>query len=211
MRASATSSRSAAAPSTSPTCTASTTSRRRGSSSAVTSPASPAAYLRGRRGRAAGRGGGARGGDGAGEQAARRSPSASCIPYANTAHERAAVAIIREAPPGVEVSAGALIANEYRECERTSTAVLDAYIKPVLKNYLGRVASGMQRQGFSGQKFVMNSSGGALTFDLAGGRADRRLLRPGRRRLPAPCMWRARPAGRTCSPSMSAGPASMPA
>lgn len=87
--------------------------------------------------------------------------------YANTAHERQALDLIRAAYPALEVSAGALIANEYREYERTSTAVLDAYIKPVLRNYLGRVAAGMQRQGFSGQKFVMNSSGGALTFDLA--------------------------------------------
>ncbi len=87
--------------------------------------------------------------------------------YANTAHERDAVALIRAALPALEVSAGALIANEYREYERTSTAVLDAYIKPVLKNYLGRVSSGMAAKGFAGQKFVMNSSGGALTFDLA--------------------------------------------
>ena len=87
--------------------------------------------------------------------------------YANTAHEREAVELIRAACPGIEVSAGALIANEYREYERTSTAMLDAYIKPVLRNYLGRVSGGMAAKGFSGQKFVMNSSGGALTFDLA--------------------------------------------
>jgi len=87
--------------------------------------------------------------------------------YANTAHERAAVELIRQHVPGLEVSAGALIANEYREYERTSTAVLDAYIKPVLKNYLGRVSAGMEAQGFAGQKYVMNSSGGALTFSLA--------------------------------------------
>lgn len=87
--------------------------------------------------------------------------------YANSAHERAAVELIRQHVPGVEVSAGALIANEYREYERTSTAVLDAYIKPVLKNYLGRVSAGMEAQGFAGQKYVMNSSGGALTFALA--------------------------------------------
>lgn len=87
--------------------------------------------------------------------------------YANSAHERATVDLIRQHVPGVEVSAGALIANEYREYERTSTAVLDAYIKPVLKNYLGRVSGGMEEQGFDGQKYVMNSSGGALTFGLA--------------------------------------------
>lgn len=87
--------------------------------------------------------------------------------YANLSHERAAVELIRQHVPGVEVSAGAMIANEYREYERTSTAVLDAYIKPVLKNYLGRVSAGMEAQGFAGQKYVMNSSGGALTFALA--------------------------------------------
>jgi N-methylhydantoinase A len=87
--------------------------------------------------------------------------------YANSAHERTAVELIRQHVPGLEVSAGALIANEYREYERTSTAVLDAYIKPVLKNYLGRVSAGMEAHGFAGQKYVMNSSGGALTFSLA--------------------------------------------
>ena len=87
--------------------------------------------------------------------------------YANAAHERDAVAPIRARYPQLEVSAGALLANEYREYERTSTAVLDAYIKPVLKNYLGRVSAGIEALGFAGQKFVMNSSGGALTFGLA--------------------------------------------
>ena len=87
--------------------------------------------------------------------------------YANDAHEREAVALIREACPDLEVSAGALLANEYREYERTSTAVLDAYIKPVLRNYLGRVGAGMAAAGFAGTSYVMNSSGGSLTFALA--------------------------------------------
>ncbi|WP_238364788.1 hydantoinase/oxoprolinase family protein [Mesobacterium pallidum] len=87
--------------------------------------------------------------------------------YANTAHEAEAVRLIREAFPGCEVTSGAQLANEYREYERTSTAVMDAYIKPVLKNYLGRVSSGMEGEGFRGKKYVMNSSGGALTFGLA--------------------------------------------
>jgi N-methylhydantoinase A len=87
--------------------------------------------------------------------------------YANTEHEDEAVRLIKEAFPSCEVTSGAQLASEYREYERTSTAVLDAYIKPVLKNYLGRVSSGMEEQGFKGKKYVMNSSGGALTFGLA--------------------------------------------
>ena len=87
--------------------------------------------------------------------------------YANTDHERRAVEIVREVCPDMEVSAGALLANEYREYERTSTAMLDAYIKPVLKNYLDRVSGGIEGEGFAGRKYVMNSSGGMLTFGLA--------------------------------------------
>jgi N-methylhydantoinase A len=87
--------------------------------------------------------------------------------YANTSHERRAVELVREVCPGMEVSAGALLANEYREYERTSTAVLDAYIKPVLKNYLDRVSVGIEGEGFVGRKYVMNSSGGMLTFGMA--------------------------------------------
>lgn len=87
--------------------------------------------------------------------------------YANTSHEQRAAEIVRETCPGMEVSAGALLANEYREYERTSTAVLDAYIKPVLKNYLDRVSGGIEGEGFAGHKYVMNSSGGMLTFGLA--------------------------------------------
>ena len=87
--------------------------------------------------------------------------------YANAAHERRAVEIIGAGDKTMAVSAGALLAKEYREYERTSTAVLDAYIKPVLRNYLGRLSAGLESLRFAGNKYVMNSSGGALTFALA--------------------------------------------
>ncbi|MDE0304894.1 MAG: hydantoinase/oxoprolinase family protein [Albidovulum sp.] len=86
--------------------------------------------------------------------------------YANDAHEVRAVELLHREFPGVEISSGAALAREYREYERTSTAVLDAYIKPVLKNYLGRVSGGIESLGFNGNKYIMNSSGGALTFDM---------------------------------------------
>ena len=67
--------------------------------------------------------------------------------------------------PKLAISAGGLLANEYREYERTSTTVLDSYIKPVPKLSL-HLKSGMQEKGFDGV-FVMNSAGGALTFEMA--------------------------------------------
>ena len=87
--------------------------------------------------------------------------------YANTRHEEIAVDLLKDKYPGVAISAGGLLANEYREYERTSTTVLDAYIKPVLKDYLQQLQSGMQDRGFDGKYYVMNSAGGALTFEMA--------------------------------------------
>lgn len=86
--------------------------------------------------------------------------------YANDAHERKAVELLRDKYPDIEISSGADLVREYREYERTSTTVLDAYIKPVLKNYLGKVAAEIDSRGFKGSKYIMNSSGGALTFDM---------------------------------------------
>ena len=87
--------------------------------------------------------------------------------YTNTKHEEIAVNLLKENYPGLSISAGGLLANEYREYERTSTTVLDSYIKPVLKNYLEHLKSGMQEKGFKGKYYVMNSAGGALTFEMA--------------------------------------------
>ena len=87
--------------------------------------------------------------------------------YANTRHEEIAVDLLKDKYPGIAISAGGLLANEYREYERTSTTVLDAYIKPVLKDYLQQLQSGMQDRGFDGKYYVMNSAGGALTFEMA--------------------------------------------
>ncbi|MDG1936267.1 MAG: hydantoinase/oxoprolinase family protein [Paracoccaceae bacterium] len=87
--------------------------------------------------------------------------------YANTKHEKLAVKLLNRAFPETAVSAGGLLANEYREYERTSTAVLDAYIKPVLKDYLQNLKLGMRDVGFDGKFYAMNSAGGALTFQMA--------------------------------------------
>ena len=52
--------------------------------------------------------------------------------YANPEHERQAGEVIAAAVPGVAVSLSIDVAREYREYERTSTTVLDAFIRPVL-------------------------------------------------------------------------------
>jgi N-methylhydantoinase A len=87
--------------------------------------------------------------------------------YANPEHEQRAARVLRAAYPGIEVSVSSDITREYREFERTSTAVLDAYIKPVLHDYLGSLEAGLADAGLAGPLHIMRSGGGAMTAGLA--------------------------------------------
>jgi len=87
--------------------------------------------------------------------------------YRNPAHEHRAAEIIRERHPQVQVSASVDISREYREYERTSTAVLDAYIKPLLSDYVHRLEEAFRADGFAGAFHVLRSGGGAMTAGMA--------------------------------------------
>jgi N-methylhydantoinase A len=69
--------------------------------------------------------------------------------------------------PQLTVSPSAEITREYREYERTSTAVLDAYISPIFLAYIGKLQRALTDAGFEGQFLVMRSSGGAMTAAAA--------------------------------------------
>ncbi|MEQ8698840.1 MAG: hydantoinase/oxoprolinase family protein, partial [Bauldia litoralis] len=56
--------------------------------------------------------------------------------YRNPAHEREAEAILREAFPEIAVTTSVAVLPEQREYERTSTTVVNAYVLPVLRDYL---------------------------------------------------------------------------
>jgi len=66
--------------------------------------------------------------------------------YANPLHELRMRDILAEVAPDVAVTLSHQLSREYREYERTSTAVLDAYIKPIVRGYLtesqGKLAEG---------------------------------------------------------------------
>jgi N-methylhydantoinase A len=87
--------------------------------------------------------------------------------YANPEHERRAGEIIKAVLPGVAVSLSIDVAREYREYERTCTTVLDAFIRPVLGEYLGEIEQALRAGGFDGSLHVMRSGGGAMTVQLA--------------------------------------------
>lgn len=80
--------------------------------------------------------------------------------YANTAHEAAAVAAVQRLWPGVSVVASHQITREWREYERTNTAVLSAYVQPVAARYLNQLDQGLTARGFRGNLFIMQSNCG---------------------------------------------------
>jgi N-methylhydantoinase A len=80
--------------------------------------------------------------------------------YANPNHEETVLARVRELWPDVSVVASHQISREWREYERTSTAVLSAYVQPVAERYLGRLADELRDGGFGGQLYIMQSNCG---------------------------------------------------
>lgn len=82
--------------------------------------------------------------------------------YANNVHEGVAAALIHERFPDIEVTAGTELVPEPGEYERTSTAVINAYLRPVVSEYLGRLVQGLEAQGVKVTPLVMQSSGGMM-------------------------------------------------
>lgn len=87
--------------------------------------------------------------------------------YANPEHERAAGEIIRQALPQVYLSLSHEILREYREFERMSTTVVNAYIGPKVGGYVRNLKTSLGRIGFAGDLSIMRSNGGVMTPEVA--------------------------------------------
>ena len=68
-------------------------------------------------------------------------------------------------PPFVSISSD--ISREWREYERTSTCVLNAYVRPLVDRYLQKLTKDFRRLGMKGTLYMMLSGGGIATFDYA--------------------------------------------
>jgi N-methylhydantoinase A len=87
--------------------------------------------------------------------------------YANAENERIAAEAIRSVWPNAYVNISSDILPEIREFERTSTTVLNAYLQPVVADYLDRLASELGAQSFTGQLLIVQSNGGVMTVETA--------------------------------------------
>jgi N-methylhydantoinase A len=79
---------------------------------------------------------------------------------ANPSHEARLAALARERFPALEVSVSSEVSPEVREFERTSTVVVDAYVKPLVRRYIGRLEDGLRHEGIARPLSLMLSHGG---------------------------------------------------
>ncbi|MBI3967711.1 MAG: hydantoinase/oxoprolinase family protein, partial [Chloroflexi bacterium] len=98
--------------------------------------------------------------------------------YANPTHEQQLVAAIENAIPDVAVSASSDILAQVGEFERLCATTINAFVQPLVREYLARLEAGLARLGFGGELYVLASNGGLLTVKTAG-RYPVRLLESG--------------------------------
>ena len=87
--------------------------------------------------------------------------------YANPAHEQRAAALIREVWPDVHLVTSEALIPEFREFERLTTTVLNAYLLPGMRDYLAEFSAEVRALGIAAEPLIMSSSGGALRALLA--------------------------------------------
>ena len=87
--------------------------------------------------------------------------------YANDVHEKLVREVVNEKLPNVMVSISSEVSPQMREYERFNTVVANAYIKPLMKSYLGRLEDCLRDEGFAGNVFLMHSGGGIISLESA--------------------------------------------
>ncbi len=89
--------------------------------------------------------------------------------YVDDGNERRAGEILGAALDGLPISESAAVVRERGEFERFSTCVLNAYLTPVIRSYLARLAGALRASGIAAPVAIMGSNGGAMTLAKAAG------------------------------------------
>ncbi|HVY42289.1 MAG TPA: hydantoinase/oxoprolinase family protein [Hyphomicrobiaceae bacterium] len=82
--------------------------------------------------------------------------------YINPVHEQRVGALLRDMCPGLAVTLSSEVCPEMREYERTSTAIANAYVQPMMAGYLERLEAAFAKEGYRRPIHLM-TSGGNLT------------------------------------------------
>lgn len=85
--------------------------------------------------------------------------------YANPTHEKAVQAEIDKLWPGISAVSSHQITREWREYERTNTAVLSAYVQPTAERYLSRLDAALKEKGLGQSPYIMQSNCGVDSLE----------------------------------------------
>lgn len=96
--------------------------------------------------------------------------------YVDACNERSVADSLRKRLEGVSVSESADLVPERGEFERTSTCVLNAYLTPVMQDYLATLTAELTDGGVTAPINIMGSNGGAMTLDAAASRCAATFL-----------------------------------
>jgi N-methylhydantoinase A len=88
--------------------------------------------------------------------------------YRNPVHEQEAERLLRERHPALDVTASYRVLPEIKEYERTSTTVVNAYLRPIMRGYLDTLEAGLRRLGVQAPLLVVASNGGVMGAAAAG-------------------------------------------
>ena len=87
--------------------------------------------------------------------------------YLNPEHEELVREVLRARLPDVSVSISCEVSPQMREYERFNTVVANAYIKPLMASYLGRLEARLAGEGVGCRIFLMHSGGGIISIQNA--------------------------------------------
>ncbi len=87
--------------------------------------------------------------------------------YLNSAHEQLVRDVLHEKLPDVAISISSEVSPQMREYERFNTVVANAYIKPLMASYLGRLEARLTDEGVNCRIFLMHSGGGIISVENA--------------------------------------------
>jgi N-methylhydantoinase A len=98
--------------------------------------------------------------------------------YVNPVHEERVRELLLEVNPEWHTVTSSSVLREYYEFERTSTAVIQGYLQPLVTDYAARLVERLTTWGFAREALIMQSNGGLIPAERAGERAGH-MLRSG--------------------------------
>jgi N-methylhydantoinase A len=87
--------------------------------------------------------------------------------YANPTHEELVKKVAARLAPGLTLCLSSEVLPEIREYERTSTTVINAYVKPIVETYLASLVTRLSQIGIGAPLLLMQSNGGLTTAEAA--------------------------------------------